>query len=182
MAKFTVDAKYLSHSDISDVEDTLLTIKSYEQETMGQGAQQTEKWVLYFREIKKGFGLNKTNGKMLCKLFGSDDMDDWIGQQIALHVKDDVEFQGETVSAIRVRTKLPGKKGDAPAEEDMSTLSFQEVIYRIDHAPTVSEIGKLMNHALTLDMGTEDMQALNVIKTQRIAALKAEHDANKAAK
>jgi hypothetical protein len=30
-------------------------------------------------------------------------MDMWVGQKIALYVKDDVEFGGELVSAIRVR-------------------------------------------------------------------------------
>ena len=78
MAKFTVDTKYLSHTDISDVEDTIVTIKNYEQVTMGQGTNAQEKWVIYFREIKKGLGLNKTNGKILISLLGSDDMDEWL--------------------------------------------------------------------------------------------------------
>ena len=67
MPKFTVETKYLSHTDISDVSDTIVTIKDFQQETLGMGAQAQEKWVLYFRENKKGLVLNKTNGKILVK-------------------------------------------------------------------------------------------------------------------
>ena len=169
MAKFTVDAKYLSHSDISDVEDTIVTIKSYEQETMGQGAQQVEKWVLYFREVKKGLGLNKTNGKMCCKLFGSDDMDDWIGKKLALYVKDDVEFQGEIVSAIRVRTKLPGVA--APSVEDLSSLTFEETVYRLDHAENLKEIGSLMTHGINLNCTPDQLALLKHAKDTRVNTL-----------
>jgi len=169
MAKFTVDAKYLSHADISDVDDTVLTIKGYEQETMGQGAQQVEKWVIYFKEIKKGLGLNKTNGKMLCKLFGSDDMDDWIGKKVAVYVKDDVEFQGEIVSAIRVRSKLPGSISENG--EDYSTLTYEETLYRLDHAASLKEIGGLMLHGVSLRVPIEQMNQLTEAKNSRVNAL-----------
>lgn len=168
MAKFTVDAKYLSHADISEHDDTVLTIKSYEQEMMGQGKDAQEKWVLYFREVKKGLGLNKTNGKMCCKLFGSDDMDDWIGKQIAIYVKDDVEYQGEIVSAIRVRSKLPGSH---PQEEDYSTLTFEEVVYRLDHANSLKEIGALMTHGMTLPLNAEQLKTVMEAKNSRVNAL-----------
>src|ERR1041384_6313700 len=167
MAKFTVDAKYLSHADIAEHDDTVLTIKTYEQEIMGQGKDAVEKWVLYFREIKKGLGLNKTNGKMICKLMGSDDMDTWIGKQIAIYVKDDVEYQGEIMSAIRVRPKLPG----AAPEEDYSTLTFEEVIYRLDHANTLKEIGALMGHGMTLPLNAEQLKTMMDAKNARVNAL-----------
>ena len=168
MAKFTVDAKYLSHTDISDHDDTVLTIKSYEQETMGQGKEMVEKWVLYFREIKKGLGLNKTNGKMCCKLFGSDDMDDWVGKKIAIYVKDDVEYQGEIVSAIRVRSKLPGAVAET---EDYSTLTFEETVYRLDHAENLKEIGALMAHGLSLNGTPDQVTMLKSAKDSRVNAL-----------
>lgn len=182
MAKFTVDTKFLSHTDISDVEDTVVTIKGYDRETMGQGTQQVEKWVIYFRELKKGLGLNKTNGKILCHLFDSDDMDEWIGNKIALYVKDDVEFQGDIVSAIRIRNKLPGKaaaqasttKPSAlpPAEPDSGPLTVQEVIYRLDHAESVGQIASIMNDAMSIkDLSPEDFRSLMVIKDQRILAI-----------
>lgn len=167
MAKFTTDSRFLGHADISETEDTVVTIKGYSQEVMGQGKDQAEKWVLAFKEIKKGLGLNKTNGKTICKLFGSDDMDTWIGKQIALYVKDDVEYQGEIMSAIRVRTKLPGT---AP-EEDMSTLTFVDVIYRIDHANSQKEIAALLVHGMMLPLTSMETTALMDAKNNRINEL-----------
>lgn len=167
MAKFTTDSRFLGHADISETEDTVVTIKNYSQEVMGQGKDQVEKWCLFFKEIKKGLGLNKTNGKTICKLFGSDDMDQWIGKQIALYVKDDVEFQGEIMSAIRVRTKLPG----AAPEEDYSTLTFVDIIYRIDHANSQKEIAALVIHGMMLPLTSAETSALMEAKNSRMLAL-----------
>lgn len=116
MPKFTTDSKFLTHADLPEDEDTVYTIKGYEQETVGQGPQASEKWVIYFRETKKGLALNKTNGNLIIKALGSDEMDDWIGKKIALYVKDDVEFQGEIVSAIRIRPKSPAPAPKASAQ------------------------------------------------------------------
>lgn len=107
MARFTTPSKYLSVNDISDVSDTVLTVKSYEKALLGQPPKQEEKWVLYFEEVDKGLVLNKTNGKTLTKMLLTDDMDAWIGCRVALYVKDDVEFNGEQMSAIRIRSKRP---------------------------------------------------------------------------
>lgn len=170
MAKFTTDSRFLGHADISDTEDTIVTIKSYSLEMMGQGKDQSEKWCLFFKEIKKGLGLNKTNGKMCSKLFGSEEMDDWIGKQIALYVKDDVEYAGEIVSAIRVRSKLPGK--NAPSqEEDLSTLTFEEVVYRLDHASNLKEIGALMAHGMVLPLNADQLKTLMDAKNSRVNEL-----------
>lgn len=107
MAKFTTESKYLKVTDISDVSDTVVTISAYERAIVGQGPQAQEKWVVFFDDFKKGLVLNSTNGKAICKATGTDDMDQWVGKKIALYVKEDVEFQGEIVSAIRVRVKAP---------------------------------------------------------------------------
>lgn len=105
MAKFSTDGKYLKHQELPEG-DTIVTIRSYQQERLkaNDGTEQ-KKWVLYFEEMEKGLALNATNGKTLCKVLMSDDMDDWIGKKVALYTKDDVEFGGELVSAIRVRPK-----------------------------------------------------------------------------
>lgn len=105
MAKFSTDGKYLKHQELTDGQDLVVTVSGYSQETLENNGQKQKKWVVHFKELEKGLALNATNGKTLCKILGSDDMDMWLGQKIALYVKDDVEFGGELVSAIRVRPK-----------------------------------------------------------------------------
>lgn len=106
MAKFATDSKYLKHQEL-DGQDWVVTIDRVAQEILENNGEKQKKWVVYFKELEKGLALNSTNGKTLCKILGTDEMNDWTGQKITLYVKDDVEFQGELVSAIRVRPKRP---------------------------------------------------------------------------
>jgi hypothetical protein len=107
MSRFSTPSKYLRCTDISDVVDTVVTIGSYEEVFVGQGADAQKKFVLYFNELDKGLVLNATNGKTLTKMLMSDEMDNWIGSKITLYVKDDVSFKDDIVSAIRIRNKRP---------------------------------------------------------------------------
>lgn len=169
MPKFTTDTKFLSHNDISDVEDTVLTIKGVEKEVVGQGAQASEKWVVYFKEIKKGLALNKTNGKMLCHILQSDEMDEWIGRKVALYVKDDVEYQGEIVSAIRVRSKLPGAAKLRPSNGEFDIDAW---VTDLAAAPSIAEVFGMKRSLVNAPISEEDRQALNVMSDQRMQELK----------
>lgn len=105
--RFSSPSNYLKHTDIPEDHDTVVTIASYAEEEIGQGEQKKKKWVVYFEEMTLGLVLNKTNGTAICKALNTDEMDEWTGHKIGLWVKDDVEFQGDIVSAIRVRVKVP---------------------------------------------------------------------------
>ncbi len=92
-------SRWLSTKDVE--EDTLVTIKTIDEEKIGG----EDKWVLYFREIDKGLVLNQTNAKSIAKLHG-EDTDDWLGKRIVLFPTE-VQFKGDMVDAIRVRSKAP---------------------------------------------------------------------------
>jgi hypothetical protein len=97
-------SNYLKASDLDD-EDLTLTMKAVKQESIGQGAQAEEKWILYFKGQDKGLVLNKTNTTTIAKLYG-DDTDGWLGKRITLFATQ-VDFQGRQVDAIRVKNKAP---------------------------------------------------------------------------
>jgi hypothetical protein len=101
-------SKWLKASDCEDG-DMVLTISGIVQERIGQGSQADDKWVLNFEEEEKGLVLNKTNTNTIAKLYGND-TDDWIGKQVTLFATE-VQFQGDMVEAIRVRSKPPRKPG-----------------------------------------------------------------------
>ena len=105
MPKFATDSKYLKYQEL-DGKDWVFTIASFKHENLGQGEKKEMKWVLYFQEMEKGFALNATNGKVICKLYG-EEMNDWVGKKITLYEKDDIEYAGDLVSGIRVRGKVP---------------------------------------------------------------------------
>lgn len=103
MAKLpTGSSDFLKHTDLPEDSDTVMTIKQFLEKELPDGKTQ---WVVYFDETGKGLGLNATNRKSLIKACGTDEMNDMVGKRVALFVKDDIEFQGEIVSGIRVRPK-----------------------------------------------------------------------------
>lgn len=82
------------------------TIAAAEMEELGQGRDKETKLVLSFAGKEKKLVCNKTNASAIAKLHG-DDTDLWIGKVINL-VPREVEYQGDTVWAIRIATPAPG--------------------------------------------------------------------------
>ena len=106
MPRFTTETKYLKHQELEG-QDWVVTIDRVAQEVLEKDGKKDKKWILYFKGIDKGLALNATNGKTLIKIFGTDEMNNWIGRRCTLYCKDDIEFGGELVSGIRIRPKLP---------------------------------------------------------------------------
>lgn len=106
-------SKWLKACDCEDG-DLVMTIRLVKEETIGQGNQADEKWVCFFEEDERGLVLNKTNTNTIAKLYGND-TDDWIGKAVTLF-STEVQFQGDMVEAIRVRSKPPRKSGAKPAK------------------------------------------------------------------
>lgn len=87
-----------------------LTIRDFKfEEMIAHGGKKETKPVLYFRENKKGFVLNKTNAKTIAVLFGSE-TGQWEGKQITLYTEE-VQAFGATYNALRVAPTKPGDGG-----------------------------------------------------------------------
>lgn len=96
-------SRFLKAEDFEEGKTFILTVKDVQIETLGQGAKQETKPVMYFRDTEKVLALNKTNAITIGKHLG-DDTDEWIGKKIAFTTTE-VEMKGEIVRAIRVKTK-----------------------------------------------------------------------------
>jgi hypothetical protein len=105
--------KYLSAADL-DGQVVVLAMSNVLMEDIGFGGDKKVLPVLYFEGKDKGLVLNKTNSRKIAEMFG-DDTDDWTGQQIALF-EAMVEFQGDTVAAIRVKAPPRNKPSKTSAE------------------------------------------------------------------
>ena len=91
-------SKYLKAEDLEA--DLMVTIKTVVTETLGSGEA---KPVAYFTELEKGLIVNKTNWSMIEKITGEKDSDNWKSHKVCLTVMD-VEFKGDIVSAIRIKS------------------------------------------------------------------------------
>jgi hypothetical protein len=119
-------SKYLRVEDLDDA-DMTLTIKRVTTEDLGQGNEKQRKIIVYFRECEKGLACNKTNAGVIAKLYG-DDTDMWLGKRITLWPNHDVEFKGEIVSAIRVRSKAPAPTTNGAATNGNGVLTFKNAV------------------------------------------------------
>lgn len=166
--KFTTHSKYLKADAISDVNDTIYTIKGATLEKVGQGNDAKDMCILYFRETDKGLGLNRTNGETLIDLFKTSEMDEWIGKQIALYVDKNVYYGGQKKPAIRIRPFVPGS-GAKPAEP----FSIDAWITDLNLAKSSIEVFALKRKLIYAPLTDEEATELNEQADQRMAEIKA---------
>ncbi len=109
-------SKYMKASDLPEDGAVTFTIEKIEMADIGKEKQR--KPVITFEESEKEFVCNKTNANSIAKVTGSRDTDEWIGKQIKLF-RTEVEFGGEMVESIRVKTKTVkvSPKQDDPLDE-----------------------------------------------------------------
>lgn len=93
---------FLTAQDLSKQGRIQVTIKEAEEITF---KDENKKILLTFKEFDKKLVLNKTNANKLIGLTGSDDSDDWKGQEIDLYLVQ-VQFQKNEVPSIRVGRRL----------------------------------------------------------------------------
>ena len=104
-------SNYLKASDLQGGQP-VVTIDRVEFEAVGR--EKEMKPILYFTGKEKGLVLNKTNAKNVAGLTGSFETDDWTGFAVRLYATH-VEFQGESVEAIRIKAAPVNGARQAPA-------------------------------------------------------------------
>lgn len=90
-------SKYLAAADLKG-KTPIVTITQIEMAKMPDGQS---KPCIFVNNNPKGILVNKTNAKMIAKLYGNE-TDAWIGKKIKL-IAAWVEYQGDTVQGLRVR-------------------------------------------------------------------------------
>ncbi len=116
--------RYATGEDLQGKPITL-TIASITSEKMHPqaNAPEVEKWVMYFKEAKKGVVLNRPLAYQIAEFLGSEDTDGWVGKSITIYPQP-MTVAGKKVTAIRARAAKvkPGAAGEAIppslAEED----------------------------------------------------------------
>ena len=104
-------SNYLKVSDLKGSQPVVV-IDRVEFEPVGR--QKEMKPVLYFDGKEKGMVLNKTNANNVIGLAGTAETDEWHGIRVKLYATH-VEFQGESVEAIRIKAApVNGARHAAP--------------------------------------------------------------------
>ena len=155
-------SNFLKASDLEG-KDVTVTIEEVTLETIDKDEKES-KLLIAFKGKTKKLVCNKTNAKVIEKLYG-DDTDGWIGKKITLTPRE-VEFQGDTVWAIRVSLKKPaeftkplfgkpGEKGTGAPETPADKIRKLCTDAKIDE-------GVLIGFLTSLDMAAEGFTLENV--------------------
>jgi len=112
-------SRFLKKEDCGE-NGIVVTIKGISDSNVAKPGQPEDiKTILNFVEPKiKPLVLNSTNGNLIKKINGQDDMEKWGGTVIELYNDPSIFFAGEEVGGIRVRkpSKSAPKAGEAKSE------------------------------------------------------------------
>ena len=114
-------SNYLKASDLKN-QQPVVTIDRVEFEPVGRTKEM--KPILYFVGKDKGLVLNKTNAKILIGLTGTGETDEWHGFAVKLYATH-VEFQGDSVEAIRI--KAAGQNGPRPTPQPVAHVEDDDI-------------------------------------------------------
>lgn len=89
-------------------EDIILTVKNVAKETVKDDkGRDSECMVINFVENIKPFICNKTNAKMIEKLYGTPFIEDWGGHKLQFYADRNVRFGRDKVEGVRIRPFKP---------------------------------------------------------------------------
>ena len=99
--KKLTDARFIGAYDLD--KDLLVTIEAVNKETvMGHDGKEKQCVVAKLKGAKKAMILNKTNMKIIEKMYGPF-VEDWVGKAVTLYVVHGVKAFGDVVDGIRVK-------------------------------------------------------------------------------
>ena len=130
--------------------DMILTIKELQpEEITGTNGKKEKGFVCHFAEDQKPMILNKTNCKIIEKIYNTPFIEDWVGKKIQLFVTQ-VNAFGTNTDALRIRPQIPGGKSEVQlladlylTKKDKMKVSDQRNAERIMKEKEVENYAKL---------------------------------------
>jgi hypothetical protein len=135
------DKEHLYAYDLEGREVTIQIEKAFGGELIGDKGRKSKKPMIKFVGKDKKLALNKTNGKAIAKLYGTN-TDDWAGKWITIYPTT-TEFGGETVDCIRIKPFAPtprsanSKNGNSKAAkgQDLTDAIGEKMAEQTQPAP-----------------------------------------------
>jgi len=126
------DYRFIAAEEL-DGKEVNLTITTIEWDEVysREDKKNVKKGSIKFKETPKKLVLNKTNAKKLTEIFGSGQVEDWVGKRVCLYPTSERSF-GQQIDVIRVK-KCRANGAELPAPE-LKEIEF-------DNAPEAVEEG-----------------------------------------
>lgn len=130
--------EYLGAYSLPNGKDIVLTIKeTKKEEVVGSSGKKEECFIAYFVEDAKPMVLNRTNCKIITKLYKTPYIEEWSGKQIQIGAKM-VDAFGEKVDSLRVRNIVP--KTDARSEVKTDTPQWEGILSAVKNGYTLQQV------------------------------------------
>ncbi len=104
--KKLTNTDYIGTYSLDPGKDLTVTIKSVTKQVVRGPDGKQEECIVAVLEGQKPMILNRTNCKMISKLYGTPYIEEWAGKKITLYAAK-VRAFGEQVDALRIRDKVP---------------------------------------------------------------------------
>lgn len=127
-----------------DGSDLTVTIERVTRELVTGDAGKKEECTVAYLKGQKPFILNRTNSKMIAKLYNSPYIEDWAGKKITIYPTT-TRVAGEVTECLRIRPSIP-------REEDFSK-EIESDITKLKQCKTLDELKSVyssLKHALDL--------------------------------
>lgn len=99
-------SEYISAFELNEQDHTVTIARVVGGVIEGDAGRKSKKPVITFTDWPKPMVLNKTNAKVLVKMFGTFDYSKWTGKRFTIYPTT-TKFGTETVDAIRIRKTVP---------------------------------------------------------------------------
>lgn len=126
------DKDFLFAFDLDGRDATVTIEKCIGGEIIGEQGRKNKLPVLFFVGKKKRLGLNKTNGKTIAAMYGTD-TNGWAGKAITIYPTT-TQFGGETKECIRIRPIVPQapQQGGRRAKGELPAATQEQEIIDIE--------------------------------------------------
>ena len=145
--KKNFDYNYLGAYSLNEGQEITLTIQSVKKEVVTiKNGQKEDCTLCIFKENvngeKKPMILNKTNCKVIQKLYNTPFIEEWVNKRITLYVDNNVQAFGDVVDALRIKQIAPPIK-----KPDLNPTSpkWETAKERVKEGMTYSDISKHYN-------------------------------------
>ena len=148
--KKLTNPNYLGTYALNPGEEKILTIKSVGPEkVMGSDGSSQECIVAHFTEQEKPMILNKTNCKVIEKLYKTPYTEEWAGKKIRIYSAK-VKAFGDTVDALRIRQVIPQTKKPALDAERFAKMidKIKSNEYTVENARKSFNLTQAQNEQL----------------------------------
>lgn len=136
--KMLINPGYLGVYSLDNGKDMTLTIGNVVREVVtSTGGKKEECTVVHFKEKQKPMILNRTNSKMIQKIYGTPYIEEWAGKKITVYAST-TKLAGEEVECLRIRPAIPQN----PALKIEDTVNFEKCKAALKNGYTIEQLRK----------------------------------------